>query len=85
MEIGWRLARVAWGKGYATEAAKAALYDVFTRVGLRKVLACTDRYNLRSQAVIMRLGLERDPSRDFNRHSARGVRQYWVWIAHQSF
>ena len=65
-EIGWRLVRAAWGKGYATEAARAALDDVFTRIGLDEVLAYTAIDNLRSQAVMARLGLRRAPSRDFD-------------------
>ncbi len=64
-EIGWRLTREAWGGGFATEAARAALDDVFTRIGLDEVLAYTRPDNLRSQAVMLRLELERDEARDF--------------------
>src|SRR5437867_3064918 len=58
-DIGWRLIRSAWGRGYATEAARAALHDGFARAGLREVVACTAPDNLRSQAVMDRLGLQR--------------------------
>ncbi len=67
-EIGWRLTRRAWGNGYVTEAASAALTDVFTRVGLSEVLSYTSADNHRSQAVMKRLNLERDRSRDFTTH-----------------
>src|SRR5687767_147379 len=46
-EIGWGLVRRAWGRGYATEAAKAALQDVFTRGGLTEVLGYTTPENVR--------------------------------------
>jgi len=65
VEIGWRLMRRAWGQGYATEAAAAALQDGFGRLGFGEILACTAPDNLRSQGVMGRLGLRRDPSRDF--------------------
>ena len=65
-DIGWRLVRSAWGQGYATEAAGAALRDVFARCGLTEVLAYTAPDNARSRAVMTRLRLRRDPSRDFS-------------------
>lgn len=65
VEIGWRLVRRAWGHGYATEAAEAALTDTFRRVGLIGVVAYTAPDNFRSQGVMARLNLYRDPSRDF--------------------
>ncbi|MEM7142918.1 MAG: GNAT family N-acetyltransferase [Actinomycetota bacterium] len=81
-DIGWRLARSAWGRGYATEAAAAALADAFDRLGLDEVLAYTSADNVRSQSVMAKLGLARRPERDF-------VREYddvggWtglVWVA----
>ena len=81
-EIGWRLVRQAWGHGYATEAARAALADGFIRVGLAEVVAYTASDNLRSQAVMGRLQLHRDPSRDFTADydSIKGWRGL-VWVA----
>lgn len=75
-EIGWCLARRAWGHGYATEAADAALADMFERVGVAQVLAYTTPDNLRSQAVIGRLPFRRDAARDFV-----GRRPALVWSA----
>ena len=65
LEIGWRLARDAWGSGYASEAARAALADIFTRTTAVEVLSYTQPGNARSLAVMDRLGLTRDPRRDF--------------------
>jgi RimJ/RimL family protein N-acetyltransferase len=66
LEIGWRMVRAAWGHGYATEAARAALTDIFARTDAAEVLSYTTTINQRSQAVMRRLGLDRDASRDFN-------------------
>ncbi len=65
VEIGWRFRRAAWGRGYATEGARAALADGFRRFGWPQVLSYTAPDNLRSQAVMIRLGLRRDAARDF--------------------
>jgi RimJ/RimL family protein N-acetyltransferase len=80
-EIGWRLARAAWGKGYATEAAHAALADFFTRTKIAKVLAYTSADNARSQAVMARLGLRRDPAHDFDLVQDGVPWHGLVWVA----
>ncbi|TMR39013.1 GNAT family N-acetyltransferase [Nonomuraea zeae] len=66
VEIGWRLARSAWGHGYATEAALASLTFGFETLGLPEILAVTTATNLRSQAVMRRIGMTRDPGDDFD-------------------
>ena len=65
VEVGWRLAREAWGKGYASEAARAAIAHGFGTVGLAEIVAFLLPMNRRSAAVCERLGMVRDPSRDF--------------------
>jgi len=66
VEIGWRLARSAWGRGFATEAARASLEDGFGRAGLIEVVSFTAVPNVRSQAVMRRLGMTHDPAEDFD-------------------
>jgi RimJ/RimL family protein N-acetyltransferase len=66
VEVGWRLARSAWGHGYATEAATAALEYGFATLGLPEILAITTTTNLRSQAVMRRIGMTYDPAEDFD-------------------
>jgi len=59
VEVAWRLHRHFWGRGYATEAAKAAIDDGFTRVGLTRIVALTTLGNSASQRVMQRLGMTR--------------------------
>ncbi|WP_424212349.1 GNAT family N-acetyltransferase [Streptomyces sp. BI20] len=59
IEIGWRLGRDAWGKGYATAAAEAAVARV-RAAGPARVVAVVDARNLRSRAVAERLGMTLD-------------------------
>ena len=66
VEAGWRLARHAWGQGYATEAARAAMDDGFSRLGLKQIVAFTAVPNLPSQAVMARLGMVRRTDLDFD-------------------
>ena len=60
LQIGWRLARQYWGHGYATEASAAWLDHAFTTLALPRVLAVTDTPNVRSIAVMQRLGMAFD-------------------------
>lgn len=65
VEIGWRLARPAWGHGYAIEAARRAAQYAFEEAGLGDIISMTAESNLRSQSVMRRLGMTRDPAEDF--------------------
>lgn len=65
-EVGWRLARWAWGHGYATEAAREALRVGFDEVGLDEIVSFTAPTNQRSRAVMERLGMTCDPADDFD-------------------
>jgi ribosomal-protein-alanine N-acetyltransferase len=65
LEIGWRLARPAWGKGYASEAAVAARDFAFQEAGLDEIVSLTTHGNQRSRSVMRRIGMTRDPADDF--------------------
>ena len=66
VEVGWRLARLYWGKGFATEGARAALQVGFGPAGLREIVSYTTPGNLRSVAVMQRLGMAHDAADDFD-------------------
>lgn len=65
VEVGWRLAAEAWGRGYATEGARAALAHGFERVGLEEIVSFTVPANVRSRRVMEKLGMSHDPADDF--------------------
>jgi RimJ/RimL family protein N-acetyltransferase len=65
VEVGWRLAHWAWGHGYASEAARRALTFGFEEVGLPEIVSFTAISNVRSQAVMARIGMTHDPVDDF--------------------
>jgi RimJ/RimL family protein N-acetyltransferase len=69
VEIGWRLSADHWGRGYATEGARAALAFGFDVVGLREVVSFTVPANLRSRRVMEKIGMKRDPAEDFDHPS----------------
>jgi RimJ/RimL family protein N-acetyltransferase len=66
VEIGWRLAREHWGRGYAPEAARAALAFGFDRAGLDQIVSFTVPANARSRRVMEKIGMRRDPGDDFD-------------------
>jgi RimJ/RimL family protein N-acetyltransferase len=82
-DIGWRLVRRAWGKGFASEATAAALTDAFARAGLAEVVSFTSQDNERSRAVMSRLNLRRDQSRDFTMKFDEMMWSGLVWVADQ--
>lgn len=66
VEVGWRLAAPYWGRGYATEAARAAVEFGRSRPGVPEIVSFTSRDNRRSQRVMERLGMVRDAAGDFD-------------------
>ena len=66
VEVGWRLAVDAWGHGYATEAATAALRFGFEERGLDEIFSWTVPANVRSRAVMERIGMTHDAADDFD-------------------
>ncbi len=66
VEIGWRLAFEHWGRGLATEGARAVLGQAFTTLRLPEVVSFTTAANLRSRRVMEKIGMERDPQDDFD-------------------
>lgn len=65
VEIGWRLAVAHWGKGYASEGARAVLDYAFNGLQLAEVVSFTTVGNLRSRRVMERLGMRHNPADDF--------------------
>jgi RimJ/RimL family protein N-acetyltransferase len=66
VEAAWRLARPFWGRGYAYEAAHAAIEDGFLRLGIADIVAFTVPANRPSWGLMERLGMSRDPREDFD-------------------
>jgi RimJ/RimL family protein N-acetyltransferase len=69
VEIGWRLAAGSWGRGYAPEAARAALTFGFDEAGLDEIVSFTSVENIRSQRVMQKIGMTTDPREDFDHPS----------------
>ena len=66
VEVGWRLGRLAWGHGYATEAAREALRFGFHEARLDEIVSFTSLGNIASVRVMERVGMHRDPADDFD-------------------
>jgi ribosomal-protein-alanine N-acetyltransferase len=66
VQIAWRLAREAWGQGFAGEAARAGLAFGFEHLQCDEIVSYTSPLNTRSIAVMERLGMKRDEAGDFD-------------------
>jgi RimJ/RimL family protein N-acetyltransferase len=65
VEVGWRLAAEAWGRGYATEAARESLRVGFEELALDEIVSFTTPRNRASIRVMEKIGMRRDPGGDF--------------------
>lgn len=65
VEVGWRLAFDFWGRGYATEGAKAALAYGFETLNLPEIVSFTTMANIRSRQVMAKIGMHHDAYDDF--------------------
>jgi ribosomal-protein-alanine N-acetyltransferase len=79
VEVGWRLGVEHWKRGYATEAARAALAFGFGPLGLREIVSFTVPENARSRRVMERLGMTHDPADDFDHPSLLGHRRHVLY------
>jgi RimJ/RimL family protein N-acetyltransferase len=66
VEVGWRLAREHWGRGFATEGARAAAEFASRELGLHEIVSYTVPANRRSRRVMEKLGMTTDPADDFD-------------------
>ncbi len=66
IEIGWRLAPAHWGKGLATEGARAVARHAFEAIGLHEIVSFTVPANVRSRGVMEKLGMTHDERDDFD-------------------
>jgi RimJ/RimL family protein N-acetyltransferase len=57
VSLGYRLRRAVWGRGYATEGARALIRKGFSELGVQRVYATTYEYNLASRRVMEKAGL----------------------------
>jgi RimJ/RimL family protein N-acetyltransferase len=86
IEIAWQLAYDCWGQGLASEGAGAALDWGFVRLGAREILALTAAVNLRSRAVMDRIGMVEQPQRAFDHPrlaADHALRRHVVYAATQ--
>jgi len=79
VEVGWRLAVESWGRGYATEAARAAVAFGFGPAGLVEIVSMTVPANERSRRVMERLGMTHNPADDFDHPSQPGQRRHMLY------
>jgi RimJ/RimL family protein N-acetyltransferase len=86
VEVGWRLAREHWGRGYAPEAAGAAVRHGFEVAGLDEIVSFTSVGNVRSRRVMEKLGMTRDPAEDFDHPSlpeGHALRRHVLYRIHR--
>ncbi len=87
VEVGWRLAREHWGRGYATEGARAAVTFGFMSLELDEIVAFTVSSNDRSRRVMEKLGMTWNPGDDFDHPrlpEGHALRRHVLYRLHRS-
>jgi RimJ/RimL family protein N-acetyltransferase len=59
VDIGWRLAKKEWNKGYGTEGAKRCIIYGFQNLGLKKIISITPKINLKSEFIMKKIGMNK--------------------------
>lgn len=59
IDIGWRLKKSSWNKGYATEGAKACLNYAFQKLNLKTIYSVAPILNIKSQRVMLKIGMKK--------------------------
>jgi RimJ/RimL family protein N-acetyltransferase len=95
VEIGWRLNKIFWGKGLATEAAEAVLRLGFLELGLSEIVSFTAEFNQPSIRVMQKIGMQSEPKDAFDHstlptsHLLQRYSRYWLtkfrWLEHREF
>lgn len=81
VDIGYRLLRKYWGKGYATEAAKYCLEFGFNELGIEEIVARADSRNIGSIRVMEKIGMEYDKEMEFDGHlgiTYKAKKDLWI-------
>ena len=86
IQVGFVLAKPAWGRGYGTEMAEALLRYGFVDLSLPRICAITDPANLASQNVLLKIGLHRNGERSFPAYARHGPQAWFErdavdWLA----
>lgn len=87
VEVGWRLACPFWGKGYATEGALSCLKYGFETLDLEEIVAFTAVQNMRSRAVMERIGMHRNSQDGFDHpklHNGHLLRRHVLYRINHS-
>jgi len=81
VDIGWRLKRSAWGKGFATEGAKKCLDFAFNNLNLNKIIATCTKKNSKSENVMKKIGMKKIG--EFNHPKLKEYPEYETCICYE--
>lgn len=81
VDIGWRLKKKAWGRGYATEGAKRCLQLAFTELHLDRVIATCTKQNVNSEQVMKKIGMKKN--QEFKHPNLKDYPDYEICLCYE--